>query len=72
MDVDFGKKLIEWYRIHKLIHQHIHAKFIGLIVNKKIDLPIFNSLTLVLKNKIVEYTVSRLIDRYLREQKIIK
>lgn len=42
-----------------------------IIVNKKISQPIFNSLTLVLKSKIVEYPVPRLIDRYLREQKII-
>lgn len=58
--------------IHKLSHQQIHATFIRLIVDKKLHLPIVNSLTLVDKNKIVEYPVPRLIDRYLREQQIIK
>ena len=56
---------------HKLTHQLIHARFIHLIVNKKLNHPVFKSLTLVERNKIVEYPVPRLIDRYLKEQQII-
>ena len=57
--------------VHQLTHQRIHATFLRLIVDKKIDHPFFNSLPLVALEKIVEYPVPRLIDRYLREQKII-
>ena len=58
--------------VHHLTHQRIHATFLRLIVNKKIDHPFFNSLPLVTQKEIVEYPVPRLIDRYLREQKIIE
>ncbi|MEJ2595312.1 MAG: A/G-specific adenine glycosylase [bacterium] len=67
----FSIQYISPVYIHQLTHQRIHATFLRLIVNKKINHPFFNSLPLVTQREIVEYPVPRLIDRYLREQKII-
>lgn len=57
---------------HQLTHRQIHATFLRLTVNKKIDFPNKNSLFLIKLDDIVTYPVSRLVDRYLKEQKIIK
>jgi len=57
---------------HQLTHRQIHATFLRLIVNKKFDVPNKNSLVLIKLDDIVNYPVSRLVERYLKEQKIIK
>jgi A/G-specific adenine glycosylase len=56
---------------HLLTHQRIHACFIRLIVDKKINDPVLNSLILVEQNEIINYPVPRLIERYLKAQELI-
>ena len=56
---------------HKLTHQLIHAIFIKLNVNKKINLSNEKTLILVNKNNLIDYPVPRLIERYLIDQKIL-
>jgi len=58
--------------VHQLTHQRLHATFLKMDVDKKIRHPYFNSLHLIPREDMEEYPVPRLIDRYLREQKIIE
>jgi len=57
---------------HQLTHRQIHATFLRLMVDKKFDLSYKNSLILIKLGDIEKYPVSRLIEKYLKEQKIIK
>jgi len=56
---------------HLLSHQKIHARFIHVVLDRKLKNDRDNSLLLIPNNKIITYPVPRLIDRYLKEQKII-
>lgn len=57
---------------HQLTHQKIHAQFIRLIVDKKMMMNSDNSLLLIKVKDLINYPVSRLIDRYIKENNIIK
>jgi A/G-specific adenine glycosylase len=57
---------------HQLTHRQIYATFLRLNVNKNFDIPEKKSLFLINLADIAKYPVSRLVDRYLKEQKIIK
>lgn len=57
---------------HQLTHRQIYATFLRVVVNKKFDFPDKNSLFLINLDDIIKYPVSRLVDRYLKEHKIIK
>ena len=56
---------------HQLTHQQINAVFIRIFVNKFENIEAENSLLLVNNNDINNYPVSRLIERYLQDQKLI-
>jgi len=56
---------------HQLTHQQINAVFIRIFVNKIENIEAENSILLVNKNDITNYPVSRLIERYLQDQKLI-
>lgn len=56
---------------HQLSHRQIHATFLRLTVNKNFDFPEKNSLILINLDNLIKYPVSRLVDKYLMEQKII-
>ena len=56
---------------HQLTHQQINAVFIRLIVNKIEKIEAENSILLVNQNEITNYPVSRLIERYMQDQKMI-
>lgn len=57
---------------HQLTHQQINAVFIKLFVNNSDQFAGENSILLINKNSIMNYPVSRLIERYLQDQKMIK
>ncbi|HEY9116109.1 MAG TPA: A/G-specific adenine glycosylase [Bacteroidales bacterium] len=71
-NADFVLKNISSQYKHQLTHRQIHATFLRLVVNKKFDFPNKNSLILIKLDDLDNYPVSRLIDRYIKEQKIIK
>ncbi len=56
---------------HQLTHQQINAVFINLIVNKIEKIEAENSILLVNQNEITNYPVSRLIEKYMQDQKMI-
>ena len=58
--------------VHKLTHQHIHTCFIRLIVDNLSIGPDEKSLFLVNQSELKNYPVSRLIERYLQVQQLIK
>lgn len=64
------KKLTKEY-IHKLTHQVIHAVFIVVFVNKKIDTTSENLVILANKNELVNYPVPRLIEQFLTDYKVL-
>ncbi len=57
---------------HQLTHIDIFAQFIRITSNKKPRLKRQQNLYLVPRNKITEYAVSRLVDRYLDDVKQVK
>jgi len=57
--------------IHKLTHQVIHAKFIMVSVDKKLDVTLEKFVILTPKNKLIDYPVPRLIEMFLKEYKIL-
>jgi len=63
-------KVSKEYR-HRLTHQLIHAIFIKININKKIDHSNEKSLILVNQNGLIDYPVPSLIERYLNDQKIL-
>lgn len=71
-DQKYFTKSISSEYIHLLSHQKIHAYFIRIIVDKKLENNRDKSLLLINKKEIGKYPVPRLIDRYLKEHKIIK
>ncbi len=64
-------RLVSKEYIHKLTHQTIHATFIQVKVDKKINKP-EKFVILAHKNKLIEYPVPRLIDQFLTDYKILK
>jgi len=64
-------KISKEYR-HRLTHQLIHAVFIRIIVDKKINLAPENSLILVPKDHLIDYPVPRLVEQYLTDEELIK
>lgn len=72
INANFVLKNISAQYKHQLTHRQIHATFLRLVVNKKFDFPEKNSLILINLDGLIKYPVSRLVDRYLKEQKIIK
>lgn len=71
LNQNFRIKSISSEYTHILSHQKINAQFIRLIVDKNFKINGDNSLLLVNKNELLTYPVPRLIERYLKEQKII-
>ena len=71
---EFGLKGVNVTKVskeysHRLTHQLIHAIFIKINVNKKIDYSNEKSLILVNQNSLIDYPVPSLIERYLNDQK---
>lgn len=56
---------------HQLTHQQINAVFLRLKVNGIKKFETENSILLVHQNDIIKYPVSRLIEKYLQDQKLI-
>lgn len=56
---------------HQLTHQQINAIFIRISVNKIEEVEAEKSILLVDRNNIINYPVSRMVERYLQDQKII-
>lgn len=71
-NADFRIKSISEEYIHLLSHQKIHAWFIHIVVDKKIFLGDDYSLLLVEKEKLTNYPVPKLIDRYLQDKNMLK
>lgn len=63
-------RLVSKEYIHKLTHQAIHATFIQVNVNKKLD-EHEKFVILTHKNKLVDYPVPRLIEQFLSDYKIL-
>jgi len=57
--------------IHKLTHQSIHANFIIVDVDKKLDVTLEKFVILTPKNKLIDYPVPRLIEMFLKDNKIL-
>ena len=71
INIKFVVKNISPQYKHQLTHRQIIATFLRQAVNKKIEFPQKNSLILIKLDSIANYPVSRLVDKYLKEQKII-
>jgi A/G-specific adenine glycosylase len=65
------KSVSDEYR-HQLTHQKIHAIFIRLVVDKNSEQLSKKSILLVAQNKLINYPVPRLLERYLQDQDILK
>ncbi len=57
--------------IHKLTHQAIHANFIMVSVDKKLDVTLEKFVILTPKNKLIDYPVPRLIEQFLLDYNIL-